>query len=519
MKKYNKNITNLLAVALSAFVLSSCSEDTMDNINKNDNNPLSVDAKYIVTDLETSTAFSTVGGDFTLYSSIYIEHEAGIHNQMFNAEVRKGEPAATTTYNNAWGGTYTNIKNAKAVIKKCSEGGPEAGSDITLGIGKVFLAYNAAILTDLFGDVPYFEAGELDAVGLPVYRQPKVDKQEDIYKDIMKQLDEAIILFDGEDGGVLGPVDNKDLLYGGDGEAWKKVAYALKARYTMRLLGKSTNKTQDLNNILTYISKSFTSADEEFKFALYDGDTNVNPVVAFSYSREALAAGKSLFDKFVERNDPRTLQILRAADGRAGYYGGKPVTDIKNAYLVPNGEAVEQQQAYNFLATDYAWDAPTQMLSYHELLFLKAEAYARLNNATEAEAALKEAIKAGFANLANSLASAGVKPNLTAEVSEYYTDNVKVLFDANPLKEVMNQKYLSFVGASGESIEAYNDYRRMQGLGENFITLENPKNSTNFPLRFIYGNSDVLANPNISSLVSDRNYVYSEKVWWAGGTR
>jgi len=513
MKKYTKNITSLLAVALSIFALSSCSEDTMDKINENDNNPLSVDAKYIVTDLETATAFSVVGGDFSLYASIYVEHEAGIHNQMYNAEIRKGEPAATTTYNNAWGSVYTNIKNAKVVIKKCSAGGTEEGSDITLGIGKVFLAYNAAILADLFGDAPYSESGELDAVGLPVYRQPKVDKQEDIYKDVLKQLDEAIVLFDGDDAGVLGAVGNKDLLYGGDGEAWKKVAYALKARYTMRLLAKSSNKTQDLNNVLTYIDKAFTSADEEFKFAFYDGDTNVNPLAAFSYSRGALAAGQSLFNKYVERNDPRTLQILLTADDEQR-------TSLDDADLVPNGNAVEKQYSYDYLAIDYAWDAPTQMLSYHELLFLKAEAYARLGNNTDAEAALKDAIAAGFTNLANSLISSGVKPSLSDAVAEkYYTDNVKALFDANPLKEVMIQKYLAFVGASGESVEAYNDYRRMQGLGENFVTLENPKNSTSFPLRFIYGNSDVLANPNVSSLVSDRNYVYSEKVWWAGGTR
>lgn len=513
MKKNTKNISNLLAAAIFTFALSSCSEDTMDKINKNDNNPLTVDAKFTITDLEVATAFSVVGGDLSLYSSIYIEHEAGVHGQMFNAEMRKGEPSSTTTYNNVWGSIYTNIKNAKVVIKKCSPGGSEEGSDITLGIGKVFLAYNAAVLADLFGDAPYFEAGELDNAGLPVYRQPKVDKQEDIYKDVLKNLDEAIVLFDGTDAGPFGAVGGKDILFGGDGESWKKVAYALKARYTMRLLAKSSTVTQDLNNVISYVDKSFESSDEEFKLNIYDGDSQVNPLAAFSYSRGGLAAGQSLFDKFRERNDPRTLKVLLNASD-------KPIADLSSVYLAPNGDVIEQQYTYDYLATDYAWDAPTMMMSYHELLFLKAEAYARLNNTAEAEKALEASIYAGFENLSNSLASGGVKANFSDSiVADYFEKGVKPLFDANPLKEIMIQKYLSFVGASGESVEAYNDYRRLQALGENFIKLDNPKNTTSFPLRFTYGNSDVLANPNVTSLVSDRNYVYTEKVWWAGGTR
>ena len=93
---------------------------------------------------------------------------------------------------------------------------------------------------------------------------------------------------------------------------------------------------------------------------------------------------------------------------------------------------------------------------------------------------------------------------------------MKPLFDANPLKEVMIQKYLAFWGASGESTETYNDIRRMKALGENFITLANPNK---FPLRCPYGSDDVLANPNVSAAQGDGQFVYSENVWWAGGSR
>ena len=102
MKKY-KSIGKLLAVSfLTAAIASACTEDAMDKINENPNNPLDAPAKFLITDLGVNTGFSTVGGDFSLYSSVYIEHETGISNQLYRAEVRSGEPTTATTYTNAW---------------------------------------------------------------------------------------------------------------------------------------------------------------------------------------------------------------------------------------------------------------------------------------------------------------------------------------------------------------------------------------------------------------------------------
>ena len=119
MNKY-KLTHGLLALALLAVPMISCTDSVMDDINVDKNHAQDVQAKFIVTDLITSTAFSTVGGDFSTYASVYIEQEAGIHNQLFNAETRNGEPSSTNTYNNVWSSTYTNLKNAKTVIAKCS---------------------------------------------------------------------------------------------------------------------------------------------------------------------------------------------------------------------------------------------------------------------------------------------------------------------------------------------------------------------------------------------------------------
>ena len=76
MNKY-KLTQGLLALALLAVPMISCTDSVMDDINVDKNHAQDVQAKFIVTDLITSTAFSTVGGDFSTYASVYIEQEAG----------------------------------------------------------------------------------------------------------------------------------------------------------------------------------------------------------------------------------------------------------------------------------------------------------------------------------------------------------------------------------------------------------------------------------------------------------
>ncbi len=529
--KRNKLIERIAAFALIALPLTSCSEDKMDEINADKNNPQSVTAKFTMADVMTRTAVQTVNGDLSLYATVYMEHEVGIENQLYNAEIRTGEPNVASTYNNSWNSIYQNIRNVKAVIKKCSEGGDEFGNNVTLGIAKLLYAYNIAVLTDIFGDVPFNEACEYEANGIPTFMQPSIDKQEAIYTSILDLIEESMILLDGTD--AISTLGQHDLIYGpasggrvdAEKALWKKAAYAMKARYTMRLLARSSDQNASLNTVLDCISNSFTSAAEELKFDVYDGSNQFNPFFDFMYSRTGLGASKSLISKFIDRQDPRLNQSF-ATDW---YYAwGEPleqVTDGAETFAAPNGTPVQGTMNYDCSMVSWSITAPTQLLSYHELLFLKAEALCRLNRISEAETALRQGITAGFANLSVALRSTlsyGIEGtvNLSEEVANtYYTTSVQPLFNRNPLQEIMIQKYLSFFGASGEALEAYSDYRRLKALGEDFIVLENPHNATKFPQRYTYGSSDVLSNQNIKEAFGDGQYVYSEPVWWAGGSR
>ena len=94
-----------------------------------------------------------------------------------------------------------------------------------------------------------------------------MDKQEEnLYPNNSKYLDDAIADLQKED--LIDP-EAQDLLYQGDAEKWLKLAYGLKARYTMHLLKRSANKDADMEKVLEYVNNSFESAERTSKHSTY----------------------------------------------------------------------------------------------------------------------------------------------------------------------------------------------------------------------------------------------------------
>jgi hypothetical protein len=134
-------------------------------------------------------------------------------------------------------------------------------------------------------------------------------------------------------------------------------------------------------------------------------------------------------------------------------------------------------------------------MSYHELLFVIAEAKFRASDATYTTD-LKNAITASFA-----------WHKVTESAATYYTANVEPKLATAALEEILTQKYIA--GYEIESIEAYNDYRRT-----GFPTMKNPNNNLaayGFVNRFPYPTTEESYNSaNVPSINS-----FKDKVWWA----
>lgn len=473
---------NFLLILLMSLGLFSCTESIMQDINEDKNHPADMASKFIITDVINNTSFSVIGSDFSFYASVYVEYNVGVHGQMYNAEIRIGEPTSATTYNNSWNNVYSNLLNLKKVIEKCSPGGSEESDTAVLGIAQVLSAYNLATLTDLMGDVPWTEALQPGVIWTPV-----LDKQQSLYEVINKLITDGIANL--EKTSSVPVIGTQDPIYKGVASNWVKFAYGLKARLAMRL----SKVKPDYDAVIDAANKSFTAKGEE---ALFKCGTIKNPFSIFLTDRKAMGASQSLHDKLVAKNDPRDGKLF------------KPYPGTSELIFAPNGNPNQVQGSYGVSALSTSTPtAPIYLMSYHELEFLKAEAYARKEDLINAKIHLKNAVITAFTNV-------GIDAE---DATDYYTASIepKLKNPADALKEIMMQKYLGLF--EGESLETYNDIRRLKAMGEgDFIPLANTKN---FPLRFTYGAEDVTTNKNVAEAYGDGSYVYTENVWWAGGSR
>jgi hypothetical protein len=94
-------------------------------------------------------------------------------------------------------------------------------------IARIMKALIFARITDLYGDVPYFQAGlgYYDKNYFPAY-----DKQQDIYTDLLKEVSDATTQLDPAADKPAG-----DMFYKGDITKWKKFGNTLLLRIAMRL--------------------------------------------------------------------------------------------------------------------------------------------------------------------------------------------------------------------------------------------------------------------------------------------
>ena len=504
MKKYI-----LFALAAVAVSLTAC-EDELDKINNRPDNPSN---ELISPDLQLpdgimATGFTTSSGSLAWYASSFTEQLVGVGgNQFMQTELRNvSQVANSSTFDNEWNGTYSNVLNLKLALEKAEEGGAYSTQIDVRGMLKTLLALNYGILTDLFGDIPCSEAA--------LVKQPKLDAQEDVYTEIFSLLDDAIADFAEAKAGGVAVADSHDILYGGDVDKWTAFAYALKARYKLHLMHVDGNASAEALAAAQQAKSLGFEGAEITGFTGYASNSS-NPWAAFWEDRTYNAASKTVNDILAERNDPRQKVYLApwTYDG-AQVLADQPATPgdrvaASTYYGVSPGEGFAVPAWLNGYEYAAAETASIHLLSKSELYFILAELEARSN--ADYSDDLKTAVEASFADYG----SFGIALSSTADD---YVASLSGKLSDDAVKEILVQKYIA--QCRDEQIETYNDIRRVRALGDDdYVTLTNPLNTQSganrWPLRYPYGNSDVVANPNVKAAYGDGMYVYTEPIWWA----
>lgn len=508
MKKYI-----YLAAALLSLSLASC-EDVMDDINNRPDNPSNemINPALQLTDGIMSTGYSTVSGNLAWVASSLTEQLVGVGlNQFYNLEIRNvSQTASSSTCNNEWNSTYYNINNLKLALAKAEEGGLYPEYVDVRGMVKTLLALNYGILTDLFGDIPCSEATE--------NAQPKVDKQQDVYTTIFSYLDGAIADLESAKADGVAFAGSQDILYNGDLDKWIAFAYALQARYKLHLMAVDQNAASEALAAAQQAKSLGFEGAEITGFSSYSS-SSCNPWAAFWNDRNYNASSKTVADLMNDRNDPR-IDVYSTPWAYQGEVLATEVAvpgdleDARTVYGTAEGQGFALPAWLNTYSFSQSESGSIHLMSKAELYFILAELEAR--SGADYSDDFAAAVEASFADYG----SFGVAVNGTAAD---YVASLSSRLSENALKEIMIQKYLS--QCRDEQIETYNDFRRMEALGNagDYVQKTNGYNTQSgnnrWPLRYPYGNSDVIANPNVADLYGDGMYVFSENVWWAGGTR
>jgi hypothetical protein len=473
--KTNRYITSfLVAIGLVCFT-GSCSEDKLDEIDTNPNNPLDVPIELLLPQVITDVAFAISGTDLAWYSSVFVQHTAGVHAQLQSADLRSGNANATLV-NNTWNTIYAGtLPDLNAIIAKGSAGGDEEGSSTEVGIAKILKAFTISIATDAWGRVPYSEIGQGAELRTPVY-----DEQQFIYSEIQRLLDEAIA-----DLAAGGPSPGAtDLIYGGDTELWTRAAWSLKARYYNRL--SNIDPTGSATQALAAAANGFQSPADNLVFNAFTAQaTGEHPWYQESLDRAHHAASQAFVSTLQNLDDPRLEEMIAPAPEPGTITGA------------PNGTQTNDQASQLFSdPTEQVLNAtsPMPLMTYDELKFIQAEANLRLGNAAEAYTNFTEAVTAAMQRQTPGVSS--------MEITSYIAS--LPASGALDLDAIITQKWIAFW--LFQPFEAFNDYRRTD-----FPRLTHPIGPA--PARFPYPQDELDANA-----ANVPNVQISDPVWWDDGT-
>ena len=126
-----------------------------------------------------------------------------------------------------WNNWYLQLTNIKDIYK----GGDAINNKAFMGISLILDAWVSSLITDVYGDVPYFDANK----GRDYVLQPRFDRQKDIYQDLFKKLEEANELF--KTANTADVEAKMDPIFAGDIAKWRKFGNSLYLRLLLRVSG------------------------------------------------------------------------------------------------------------------------------------------------------------------------------------------------------------------------------------------------------------------------------------------
>lgn len=234
---------NIIIYSLAAvLVFASCTKG-FEEMNTNPITPTGTDIPSLFNGVISSL---TLGWNEQFYLS----------NEIFYPETELGALSAEAWGNftigteELWGNYYGALADIHDIVSRldeyCSENSDEEIADYVRAQVIILKAYKTFKMTDIFGDIPYFEAGKIWLqTDNEQYRKPKFDSQEEIYKTLLEELVWArdflgqapAVTAKGNEYYTLSAAH--DNLFSNSWTSWQTFANALILRHGLRMYDKA----------------------------------------------------------------------------------------------------------------------------------------------------------------------------------------------------------------------------------------------------------------------------------------
>lgn len=473
----------IYTIAIFAFVLASCTKD-FEKLNTNPNAPVAVQPslllRQVIYDFGENMSFEGfVAGD------LLAQHRTALDFNLFDRHDLKSPQLG----GNPWSLFYTNLRDNEIILKQAKE---ITAFKVYEGPAFILKAYMAAALTDLFGDVPYFEAFN----GIDGTITPKYDLQEDIYLNengILDNLDKGIAAINAYSGSIA---LEGDILYSGNLQAWIQFANSLKIKYLIRI----SNQVDVANQLQTVFSEG-NYIKNNSQNAVFDF-TNTEPN---SFRLAQLRVGdfnnfvlsETMEEILIDLNDNRIHTFFRPfSNSTANEFNG----------LINGIDASSTSIAlaeYSLSGTAFREDTSTldaNFMTAWETSFLLAEAAERGLIVTNAQALYNAGVTQAFEYWHTILPM-----TYLSEKANYNA------VGTSPLEQIITQKWIASII---HGYEGWIEYRRT-----GFPVLKNISASLNngkIPVRMPYPEEAASLNSEnykVAAAATNGNSL-DVKVWW-----
>ena len=223
------------------------------------------------------------------------------------------------TFNGLWTTVYANLFPDVDALVSIAEAN---NFDVHAGSAKLMKAYAMVGLVDLFGDVPFSEAGQ----GTDII-SPSADSGQDIYNAATALIDEAIAQLTGTNAAA----PSYETFYGGDPDGWIKFGNSLKLKMALNTGDAATiNSLVAGGNLITDQSEDFT-----FKY----GSTRTNPTSRHPWYQSHYELGDGAY---------MATYYMWLLNGEKLDVDGTPIIDPRTNYYfyrkIPDAEAGDQTE-------------------------------------------------------------------------------------------------------------------------------------------------------------------------------